>query len=64
MRSDKQYDIYQRKFNDLLTLMGDIGGLQRTLMAIGIVVVSAIANRMFMSKIIKKIYQIRKYENF
>jgi hypothetical protein len=27
MRADKMYDSYDRKVNDLLSFMGDIGGL-------------------------------------
>ena len=63
MRSDKMYDAYERKVNDLLTFMGDIGGLSEALIGIGVVIVGFITQKMFMSKIIRKIYHIRKYEN-
>lgn len=63
MRSDKMYDSYERKVNDLLTFMGDIGGLSEALIGIGVVIVGFITQKMFMSKIIRKIYHIRKYEN-
>jgi hypothetical protein len=63
MRSDKMYDSYERKVNDILTFMGDIGGLSETLINIGVLIVSFITQKMFMSKIVRKIYQIRKYEN-
>ncbi len=63
MRSDKMYDSYERKVNDLLTFMGDIGGLSEALIGIGVVIVGFINQKMFMSKIIRKIYHIRKYEN-
>ena len=63
MRSDKMYDSYERKVNDLLTFMGDIGGLSETLINIGVLIVGFISQKMFMSKILRKIYQIRKYEN-
>jgi hypothetical protein len=63
MRSDKMYDTYDRKVNDLLTLMGDIGGLSEALIGIGIVIVGFITQKMFMSKIVRKIYHIRRYEN-
>jgi hypothetical protein len=43
--------------------MGDIGGLSEALIGIGVVIVGFITQKMFMSKIIRKIYHIRKYEN-
>ncbi len=63
MRSDKMYDFYERKVNDLLIFMGDIGGLSEALINIGMLIVGFITQKMFMSKIFRKIYQIRKYEN-
>ena len=63
MRSDKMYDSYERKVNDLLTFMGDIGGLSEALIGIGAIIVGFITQKMFMSKIVRKIYHIRKYEN-
>ena len=63
MRYDKSYDSYERKVNDILTLLGDIGGLQGTLFMMGFVIVGLFASKYFMSKIVRKIYQIRKYEN-
>ena len=63
MRSDKMYDSYERKVNDLLTFMGDIGGLSQALIGIGVMIVGFITQKMFMSKIVRKIYHIRKYEN-
>lgn len=56
MRSDKLYDSYERKVNDILTLMGDVGGLYGFLIGIGIVIVGFVSQKIFMSKIIKKIY--------
>lgn len=63
LRSDKKYDVYSRKVNDILTLMGDIGGLSEALLAIGMLLVGFISQKMFMSKIVRKIYHIRKYDN-
>lgn len=42
MRSDKMYDSYERKVNDLLTFMGDIGGLSEALIGIGVMIVGFI----------------------
>jgi hypothetical protein len=43
MRSDKMYDSYERKVNDLLTFMGDIGGLSEALFGVGMIFVGFIA---------------------
>ena len=63
MRADKFYDSYERKVTDILTLLGDIGGLKEFFIACGMLIVGYISQRIFMSNIVKKIYQIRKYEN-
>eukprot|EP00347_Sterkiella_histriomuscorum_P023730 403333580 len=61
MRFDNKFDTYSRKVYSILELLGDIGGLQGSLMAIGFVFVGFIATRMFYSDIMHKIYQVRKY---
>jgi hypothetical protein len=43
MRSDKIYDSYERKVNDLLTFIGDIGGLSEALFGVGMIFVGFIA---------------------
>jgi hypothetical protein len=48
---------------DVLTLLAAIGGLHKALFALGLVIVGMVAQKIFMSDIIHKIYQIRKYEN-
>jgi hypothetical protein len=63
IRTDKLYDSYDRKVNDILTLLGDVGGLQGSMIAFGMLIVGFITQKMFMSQIVKKIYHIRKYEN-
>lgn len=63
IRIDKMYDSYSRKVDDFLTFLGDIGGLWEALTGIGMLIVGYFAAKMFMGKIVKKIYHIRKYEN-
>lgn len=63
IRADKMFDSYERRVTDILTLLGDIGGLQDFFMMIGSLLVGYITQKMFMSTIVKKIYHIRKYEN-
>ncbi|CDW91220.1 UNKNOWN [Stylonychia lemnae] len=64
IRFDRTYDNYERKVYGFLEFLGDVGGLQGSLISIGMFFVGFVAQRLFFSKIIKKIYQVRKYENF
>ncbi|CDW73064.1 UNKNOWN [Stylonychia lemnae] len=61
LRFDNKYDLYTRKVYSALELLGDIGGLYGSLLGIGFFFVGFISSRMFMSDIMKKIYQVRKY---
>jgi hypothetical protein len=63
IRSDRMYDSYSRQVNDILSVLGAIGGLQGALVGIGYIFVGFFAQKFFMSKIIRKIYHIRRYEN-
>ena len=48
---------------DILSMLGDLGGLKEALVIAGALLVSFFAQREFFSKIVRKIYQIRKYKN-
>ena len=63
MRSDKSFDTYDRKVTDILTLLGDVGGLNSFIFSVGVIVVGYLTRQMFFSSIVKKIYHSRKYEN-
>jgi hypothetical protein len=39
MRSDRLFDKYERKVYDILTFLGDIGGLTEALISIGTLIV-------------------------
>jgi hypothetical protein len=56
VKLDKQYEVVTRKVSDVLTLLAAIGGLQKTLFAIGMIVVTFVAQKVFMANIIKQIY--------
>lgn len=60
IRYDKAYDTYERKVVDMLNILGDIGGLSNTLKTLGLFLVWYATNSIYTSKIVKKIYQIRK----
>lgn len=63
IRADKLYENYSRKVTDILTLLGDLGGLQEFFLLVGGLLIGFITQKIFMSSIIKKTYHIRKYEN-
>lgn len=63
IRSDKMYDAYNRRVLDLLTFMGSLGGLFETLKYIGLLIFGTFAHWLFMSKVIKHVYQVRNYDN-
>ena len=63
IRYDSAYDIYTRTVYGVLDWLSDMGGLTESLMAIFGMFVTYFANRLFVSKIVGKVYQIRKYEN-
>jgi len=55
--------MYERKVSDILTLMAEIGGLHKALFTIGMILVSFVAQKVFMSNVVRHIYQVRNYEN-
>lgn len=63
IRADKFYDKYSRTTNDILKLLGDLGGLQTFFMLIGSVMVGFVSQQLMISDIVKRIFHIRKYDN-
>jgi len=63
IRKDKANDIYRRKVNDLLSVLGALRGLQSAFNAIGTLIIGLIARKIFLSSIIRKVYHVRNYEN-
>lgn len=61
IRYDPRYTVYSRQVYSILMMLGDIGGLQQSLYYIGFVIVAFFAKRMFVSSILKEMYQT-KYE--
>ena len=59
LRYDPRYEIYSRQVYSVLPLLGDIGGLQQSLYILGMVVVSSFSNRIFVSSILRHIYQVK-----
>lgn len=59
LRFDNRYEIYERKVYSILDLLKDLGGLQRSLYIIGMILVNFFSYRMYISSILKHTYQIK-----
>ena len=59
----KDMSFYKRKIVDILLVLADVGGLKEFVKLGGTLLVNYIASRMFMGHIVKKVYQIRNYDN-
>lgn len=62
IRSDKFYNKYQRKTSDILTVFGDIGGLKEFFLFCGSLLIGQIAQKLFYSNILRRIYHQRRYD--
>ena len=57
-RFDYEYSIYERRIYSLGELLGQIGGLFQIILMVGVTIVSLFSEKLFVSSIIRKIYQI------
>mmetsp|Transcript_15267 Transcript_15267/g.11097 ORF Transcript_15267/g.11097 Transcript_15267/m.11097 type:complete len:258 (-) Transcript_15267:507-1280(-) len=62
IRYDKFKQTSKRQIYSILTLLGDVGGLQSSVYVLGFFAVAFFQHRMFISQIVKNIYQVRKNE--
>ena len=58
LQFDPQYDIYTRKVYTYLTILGEVGGLQSSLFAIGSLLVAFFSRRLLYAQLIKRTYQV------
>jgi len=63
IRYDNSYDIYERTTYSLLDWLGDIGGLSEALFFIGAILVSNISEKLMISSILKKTFQLKRHPN-
>ena len=61
-RYDPKYSTYQRRIYSIMDLLGDIGGLYSSLFSIGYLLICFFNHRMFISAILKRIYQVKNYQ--
>ena len=61
LRYDSEYSMYQRRVYSVMDLLGDIGGLYSSLFSIGYLLIYFYRHRMFISAILKKMYQVKNF---
>ena len=61
IRFDNSYDIYERTTYSLLDWLGDIGGLSEALFFIGFFFVSGISEKLMISSILRKTFQLKRH---
>lgn len=57
LRLDPQYDLYERRVYSFGELLGQIGGLYQIMIFAGVLAVGIFSERLYVSSIIRKIYQ-------
>ena len=63
LRFDSNYDDYSRRVYSFGDLLGQTGGLYSAIFIIGVVLVGIFQNRLFVSSVLNKIYQVDKSRN-
>jgi hypothetical protein len=51
--------IYNRQVYSIMNMLGDVGGLQQALYMIGLLMVSYFSKRLFVSQLLKELYQTK-----
>lgn len=64
LRFDVNYSMYIREVYSILEFLGDVGGLEQALFILGMFSVAMLSKRIFLSAIIKRVYQTNKNERF
>lgn len=62
IRLDNREVSYDRKVYSLFEFLGDLGGLYQSLFVIGFILVTYFVERIFVSSILRQIYQIKKLD--
>lgn len=62
IRFDSQYNTYKRQIYSVQAFLGDIGGLYSSLFSIGAIFISFFNNRLFLSAILKNLYQVKDFK--
>ena len=60
LRFDSQYSMYTRRIYSIMDFLGDIGGMYSSLFFLGYICVSFFSHRLFISAILKQLYQVKE----
>ncbi|TNV73470.1 hypothetical protein FGO68_gene12963 [Halteria grandinella] len=63
LRYDSQYNSYNRQIYSIMAFLGDVGGLFSSLFSIGAIFISFINHRLFISAILKNLYQVKSFNH-
>ena len=61
LRADSRRKFYKREDYDLLTYLGDVGGLLDFILMVGWSISTVFISRLFSASIIQKVYRLQKY---
>jgi hypothetical protein len=59
LRFDRKYNVYNRQIYNIMGLLGDIGGMYSSLYFLGMLLISFYNRRLFISAIIRNLYQVK-----
>jgi hypothetical protein len=63
LRYDGLYNIYSRQIYSVTAFLGDIGGMFQSIYFLGFLMVSFFTHRLFISAILKQLYQIKDFKD-
>ena len=61
MRADDEHRLYKRKMDDILTYLGDLGGLIDAMYLLGYSLTSVLASKLFRAALIGHVYKVQSY---
>lgn len=61
LRADDSVVLYKREYDDILTYMGDLGGLLDILLVCGYILTSLFASKLFLAALMRQAYRIQSY---
>ena len=60
-RQDDRQMLYKREEYDMLTYLGDLGGLLDIVLLLGVAITSIFVSRLFQAAIVKQAYRVQRY---
>lgn len=60
LRYDRKYNVYNRQIYNFMDILGDVGGMFQSLYFAGLVIIGFYNRRMFISAVLRSLYQVKK----